>query len=428
MNRRDFLHVGTAGGITLPWLLQHEATGAQKYYVTRAGVAKSVIHVFLPGGMAAQESWDPKPYAPLEYRGPFQAINTNVPGVQFSENMKHMAKIADKITVIRSMTHGEAAHERGTHNMFTGHRPSPAIKYPSFGAIVSHELGGQKNLPPYVAIPQVPNEYAGTGYLSSSHSAFSVGSNPESTSFKVKDLALPADIDVNRFNSRRSILETVDNSFIQAERSDALDAMDKFYTDAYAMISSPQARVAFDLEKEPGGVKDRYGRGAAGQRMLLARRLVEAGTRLVTLTYGGWDMHQGIETGFKTQGVELDQALAALITDLDERGLLDSTLVMVSSEFGRTPKINPTAGRDHWPRVFSTMLAGGGVKRGFVYGASDAFSTQVEENAVNPADFASTVYNQLGITSDKELMAPGGRPMEIVDGGKVIDELLHNKA
>lgn len=428
MNRRDFLHVGTVGGITLPWLLQHEASGAQKYYTTREGVAKSVIHVYLPGGMAAQESWDPKPYAPLEYRGPFKAINTNVPGVQFSENMKHMAKIADKITVIRGMTHGEAAHERGTHNMFTGHRPSPAIKYPSFGAIVSHELGGQKNLPPYVAIPQVPNEYAGTGYLSSSHSAFSVGSNPESTGFKVKDLLLPIDIDVNRFNSRRSILETVDNSFMQAERSDALDAMDKFYTDAYAMISSPEARAAFDLDKEPANIKDRYGRGAAGQRMLLARRLVEAGTRLVTLTYGGWDMHQGIENGFKTQGVELDQALATLITDLDERGLLDSTLVMVSSEFGRTPKINTTAGRDHWPRVFSTVLAGGGVKRGFVYGASDAFSTQVEEDATNPADFASTVYNQLGITSDKELMAPGDRPMEIVDGGKVIDELLHNKA
>lgn len=428
MNRRDFLHVGTVGGITLPWLLQHEASGAQKYYTTREGVAKSVIHVYLPGGMAAQESWDPKPYAPLEYRGPFKAINTNVPGVQFSENMKHMAKIADKITVIRGMTHGEAAHERGTHNMFTGHRPSPAIKYPSFGAIVSHELGGQKNLPPYVAIPQVPNEYAGTGYLSSSHSAFSVGSNPESTGFKVKDLLLPIDIDVNRFNSRRSILETVDNSFMQAERSDALDAMDKFYTDAYAMISSPEARAAFDLDKEPANIKDRYGRGAAGQRMLLARRLVEAGTRLVTLTYGGWDMHQGIENGFKTQGVELDQALATLITDLDERGLLDSTLVMVSSEFGRTPKINTTAGRDHWPRVFSTVLAGGGVKRGFVYGSSDAFSTQVEEDATTPADFASTVYNQLGITSDKELMAPGDRPMEIVDGGKVIDELLHNKA
>lgn len=428
MNRRDFLHVGAVGGITLPWLLQHEATGAQKYYTTREGVAKSVIHVYLPGGMAAQESWDPKPYAPLEYRGPFRAINTNVPGVQFSENMKQMAKIADKITVIRGMTHGEAAHERGTHNMFTGHRPSPAIKYPSFGAIVSHELGGQKNLPPYVAIPQVPNEYAGTGYLSSSHSAFSVGSNPESSSFKVRDLALPGDIDMNRFSNRRSILEAVDSSFMQAERSDALGAMDKFYTDAYAMISSPEARLAFDLDKEPASMKDRYGRGAAGQRMLLARRLVQAGTRLVTLTYGGWDMHQGIENGFKTQGVELDQALAALITDLDERGLLDSTLVMVSSEFGRTPKINTTAGRDHWPRVFSTVLAGGGVKRGFVYGASDAFSTQVEENAVNPADFASTVYNQLGITSDKELMAPGDRPMEIVDGGNVIDELLHNKA
>lgn len=428
MNRRDFLHVGSIGAITLPWLLQHESHAAQKYYATREGVAKGVIHVYLPGGMAAQESWDPKPYAPLEYRGPFGAINTNVPGLQFSENMKHMAKIADKVTVIRGMTHGEAAHERGTHNMFTGHRPSPAIQYPSFGAVVSHELGGQKNLPPYVAIPQVPNEYAGTGYLSSSHSAFSVGSNPESSSFKVRDLALPGDIDENRFNNRRSILETVDRQFMLAERSDALGAMSKFYTDAYAMISSPQARSAFDLGKESDSMKDRYGRGAAGQRMLLARRLIEAGTRLVTLTFGGWDMHQNIENGFRSQGVELDKALASLITDLDERGLLDSTLVMVSSEFGRTPKINNTAGRDHWPRVFSTLLAGGGVKRGYVHGSSDSFSTQVEEDPTSPADFASTVYNQLGITSDKELMAPGDRPMEIVDGGRVIDTILEKKA
>lgn len=428
INRRDFLHVGSAGGVTLPWLLQHESFGAQKHYATREGVAKSVIHIYLPGGMAAQESWDPKPYAPLEYRGPFGVIDTKLTGVKFSENMKNMAKIADKITVIRSMTHGEAAHERGTHNMFTGHRPSPAIQYPSFGAIVSHELGGRNNLPPYVAIPQIPNEHAGTGYLSSRYSAFSVGSNPESDNFNVKDLSLPKGVDEDRFLKRRSVLGGIDQQFLQAEKSDALQAMSNFYTDAYAMISSPEARNAFALDKESDKVKDFYGRGAAGQRMLLARRLVEAGTRLVTLTYGGWDMHQNIERGFRSQGAELDKALASLITDLDQRGLLDSTLVVVSSEFGRTPKINATAGRDHWPRVFSTMLAGGGVRRGFVYGSSDSFSTEVEEDGVSPADFASTIYNQLGITSDKELMAPGGRPMEIVDGGKVIDALLDRKA
>ena len=428
MNRRDFLHVGSVGGITLPWLLQHESSGAQKYYATREGVAKSVIHVYLPGGMAAQESWDPKPYAPLEYRGPFRAIDTKIPGVQFSENMKQMARIADKVTVIRGMTHSEAAHERGTHNMFTGHRPSPAIQYPSFGAIVSHELGGRNNLPPYVAIPQLPNEHAGTGYLSSRYSAFSVGSNPESVNFNVKDLALPEGVSEDRFFRRRSMLNTIDQQFLQVEKSDELQAMSNFYTDAYAMISSPEARDAYALDKESNKTKDWYGRGAAGQRMLLARRLVEAGTRLVTLTYGGWDMHQNIERGFKSQGVELDKALAALITDLDQRGLLDSTLVVVSSEFGRTPKINATAGRDHWPRVFSTMLAGGGVKRGFVYGSSDSFSTEVEDDGLSPGDFASTIYNQLGITSDKELMAPGGRPMEIVDGGRVVDALLSRKA
>ena len=190
------------------------------------------------------------------------------------------------------------------------------------------------------------------------------------------------------------------------------------------MISSPQARGAFDLNQENQKMKDKYGRNQAGMRMLLARRLVEAGVRLVTLTFGSWDHHQNIQNAFETQGSYLDQALAALITDLSDRGLLDSTLVMVNSEFGRTPKINKDSGRDHWPKVFSSVLAGGGIKEGFAYGSSDAFATEVEEDPVSPMDYATTVYNQIGITADKELMAPGDRPMEIVDGGKVINKLI----
>ena len=424
-SRRDFFRIGAVGGLSLPYLLKNEAHGALKHYESKEGVAKNVIHVYLPGGMSAQESWDPKPYAPLEYRGPFGAIKTKVEGLLFSENMKNMAKVADKVTVIHSMTHGEAAHERGTHNMFTGYKPSPAIQYPSFGAVVSHELGNRKNLPAYVSIPQQPNEYAGTGYLSSKYSSFGLGSDPASANFKVRDLMLPNGISAERFAKRRSILETVEQSFNEVQNSDGLKAMNTFYSDAYNMISSPQAQDAFDVHKESDKFKERYGKNQAGMRMLLARRLVESGVRLVTLTYGGWDHHQNIDTAFGTRnGPELDQALAALISDLDERGMLDETLVMVSSEFGRTPKINRDNGLDHWPRVFSTLLAGGGIKRGFVYGSSDAFSTAPEEDPMSVPDFATTIYNQIGITADKELMAPGDRPIEIVDGGKVITDII----
>ncbi|MDA8974839.1 DUF1501 domain-containing protein [Akkermansiaceae bacterium] len=387
-----------------------EAKAQQKQYKTREGVAKSVIQIFLPGGMAHQESWDPKPYAPTEYRGPFGTINTSIKGIKFSQNLKHTAKIADKMTIIRSMAHGEAAHERGTHNMFTGYKPSPALQYPAMGSVVAHELGPNNNLPPYVCVPSVPNEFANSGYLSSAFGPFAIGSEPSRGDFKVRDLNMPGGVDDTRFNRRRSLLETVDHHFRTIEESDALDSMDAFYQHAYKLISSQEAREAFNLKAEPEAVQNRYGMNTPGQRMLLARRLVEAGTRFVSLTAGGWDHHDNIKSGIQGQMPPVDQAIAALISDLDERGLLDSTLVMVTSEFGRTPKINGTGGRDHWPRVFSVGLAGGGVQRGLVHGSSDALGGEPEEDMVGIQDLATTVYNQLGITGDKELMAPGDRP------------------
>lgn len=426
-NRREFLQVGFAGGIglSLPELLKVEARAQAKFYESKEGVAKSLIHIFLPGGMAHQESWDPKPYAPSEYRGPFKAINTNVDGIQFSENFKNLAKVADKMSIIRSMTHGEAAHERGVHNMFTGYKPSPAIEFPSFGSVISHEFGPRKNLPPYICVPNSPNEFAGTGYLSSMYGPFSVGSDPaDLKNFKVRDLTLPNGVDASRFERRRTLLEAVDSHFRNMEQADQIDAMDSFYEKAYSLIGSEEARNAFDLTKEDEKIKERYGKNTAGMRMLLSRRLVESGVRLVTMTYGSWDHHDKIKDNIGRQVPDFDKALATLLTDLDERGLLDSTLVMVSSEFGRTPKINKTDGRDHWPRVFSTMLAGGGIKRGFVYGSSDSLASEPDTNPVDIESFAKTVYHQLGINADKELIAPGPRPMEIVDGGSVIEELI----
>lgn len=421
------MQVGFAGalGIGLPELMQFEANAQAKYYESKEGAAKSLIHIYLPGGCAHQETWDPKPYAPTEYRGPFKSIKTNVPGMEFSENMKQMAKVADKICVIRSMNHGEAAHERGTHNMFTGYRPSPAIEYPCFGSVISHEFGPRKNLPPYVCVPNQPNQFAGTGYLSSMYGPFALGSDPAlDKNFKVRDLTLPGGVDEKRFQRRRSLLETVDAHFRKNEAADEIDAMDTFYQRAYSLISSPEARNAFDLTKEDDKLKERYGKNQAGMRMLLARRLVESGVRLVTLTYGSWDMHDRIEDGIKRNVPDFDRALAMLINDLSERGLLDSTLVMVSSEFGRTPKINKTSGRDHWPRVFSTVLAGGGIRGGMVYGASDALASEPEQDPVSVEDFATTVYHQLGINADKELIAPGPRPMEIVADGSVITDII----
>ena len=426
LSRRSLLTVGAIGGLGLTladYFRLNEARADQKHYDFVQAKAQSVIHIFLPGGLAHQESFDPKPYAPLEYRGEMNTIKTNT-GDVFCETLPQIAQLADKITVVRSMTHGEAAHERGTHNMFTGYRPSPALTFPSMGSVVSHEYGPRNNLPPYVCIPNVPNEFATNGYLSSSFAPFSLGSDPASKGFKVLDLNMPNGVDDARFTRRRSALDAVNEYFVTKAKSDNVGAMNTFYERAYSLISSPQAREAFNIEAEPGKLREEYGQNQAGQRMLMARRLVAAGVRFVTLTYGGWDMHTNVTKGMKNQMPSFDQALAALIRDLDRTGLLDSTLVMVSSEFGRTPKINNTAGRDHWPKVFSVMLAGGGIKKGYIHGTSNSTASEPDSDPLGPEDLATTVYNQLGIVADKELMAPGDRPIEIVDGGKVCRALL----
>jgi hypothetical protein len=338
--------------------------------------------------------------------------------------MAQMAGVADKISVVRSMTHGEAAHERGTHNMFTGYRPSPAIKYPSMGSVIAHELGIRKNLPPYVCIPSMPNVDAGSGYLSAAYGPFSLGADPASGGFTVRDLNLANGVDDARFNKRRDVLSTVNSHFRTIEKSDALDAMDSFYQSAYGLVSSKEAREAFDLKSEPDALKEDYGKNAAGMRMLMARRLVGAGVRFVSLTYGGWDHHAQIQNSFRQQMPPFDKAFAALIRDLDSKGMLDTTLVMVSSEFGRTAKINKDNGRDHWPKVFSIVLAGGGIKKGQIYGSSDSIASEPANDPLTVEDMAATVYHALGINGDRRLMSPGNRPIDIVRGGKVVKELL----
>lgn len=427
LSRRNLLTIGAIGGIGLTltdFFKIKQAQADQKHYKSVEGTAKSVIFIFLPGGMAQQETLDPKPYAPLEYRGPLNSIPTKITGERIGEVFKKTAQVTDKLTIIRSMTHGEAAHERGTHNMFTGYRPSPALQYPSMGSVVSHEFGPRNNLPPYVIIPNQTNPYQGTGYLSSSYAAFSLGDDPARKGFRVRDLELPSGVDTGRFEKRRKLLDVVNQHFREKEKSDSLDSLDTFYNRAYSLISSKKAREAFDLEKEDPKLRDAYGRNQAGSRMLLARRLVEAGVRFVTMTYGGWDHHDNIDQNMRRQVPSLDQALATLVNDLDQRGMLDSTLICMCSEFGRTPKINQTSGRDHWPKVFSSILAGGGIARGQIYGSSNSTASEPEDNPLTVEDWATTIYKCIGITADKELMAPGARPIEIVDGGKVRTDLL----
>jgi len=422
MNRRDFLYTGLFGGLGL-------ATGDMLKLQAQSGLvpkAQSVIHIYLPGGAAAQEMWDPKPLAPAEYRGPLGSVQTVIPGVHFSEHLAKTAKIADKITVVRSMTHGDAAHERGTSTMFTGYRPSPAVNYPSFGAVTSHQFGSKNNLPAYVCIPQKldnnGSDVAGTGYLSNAFGPFSLGSDPAAPGFKVRDLQTT--VSDERFSKRLGILDTVDSHFKYLEKSDNLTAMDTFYQQAYDLIASPKARGAFDLTQEKDMLRDAYGRNQAGQRLLMARRLVESGVRFVSVTYGGWDMHTGIGSGISKTLPPFDQAYSTLINDLDQRGMLNDTIVMVSSEFGRTPKINKDGGRDHWPRVFSVVFAGGGFKRGYIHGASDATGGDVDNSPLTIENLAATLYTQLGIDPDSKLMTQDGRPVAVVYNGTAVKELI----
>ncbi len=384
--------------------------------------ATAVIQVFLQGGMSHLDTLDPKSEAPVDVRGPFRSIATNVDGLRFTEVCRNLARVADKLTVIRSMTHTEAAHERGIHNMLTGYRPSPAITYPSFGAVVSHELGVRNHLPPYVCIPRAGRVDYGTGYLSSAFGPFSVGDEPSRKGFEVKDLGPSQKLDGDRAERRRQLLEGLDAGF--EARADSVRATQEFYRQAWQLIDSDKAQEAFRVDQEPEKVRKAYGATRMGQRLLLARRLVEAGVRFVAVPSGGWDNHENISSALRRRMPEVDLGLAALIRDLDDRGMLDNTMVLLSTEFGRTPRVNQTRGRDHWPRVFSVLGAGGGLRRGHVHGATDSSGSDPEVAPVSPADLAATMFSQLGIDPEKRLMSPGGRPIDIVREGRVLQELL----
>jgi len=421
-SRREFLKVGLISGLGLTlgdflFLRQAQASAGV------AAKADSVIFIFFSGGMSHIETFDPKPYAPIQYRGDLGHIKTNT-GEHFGGLFKNLAGHADKMTVLRSLSHGEAAHERGQHNMLTGYRPSGSIQYPSLGAVVAHEYGPRRDLPPYITIPDAGHDYLGTGYLGAAYGPFSVGGEPAKKNFKVRDLSLPDGISPERLERRRSLLETVDAHFAALEESDLLDAMDEYYQRAYSLISSQSAREAFAIDQEEAATRDKYGRDPFGQRLLLSRRLVEGGARFVTVVDNGWDHHERIKPALQNKLPPVDQGVSALLQDLQDRGLLERTLVVMSTEFGRTAKLNPDGGRDHWPKAFSVMMAGGGVGGGQIYGETDPQGAEPTMNPVSPEDVAATIYSLLGIDPAKKLMSPGDRPIDIVRHGSVLHDIL----
>jgi hypothetical protein len=432
--RRDFLYAGWLGGLglTMGDYFRLQALGGESSPKQPEVKAKSVIHIYLQGGFAHMDSFDPKPDAPAEYRGILNAIPTSLKGEYFSSHMEATAKVADKLTVVRSMTHTEVDHSRGEHSMFTGYRPSPALVYPSVGSVVANQFGPRGAMPPYVVVPTQGSQFLGSGYLSNAYGPFALGGDPARPNFTVRDLSLPEGIDEQRFEKRKNLKQLVDAHFAKQEKDDRLVTMDSFYQRAYDLLASKESRAAFSLEGETEKTKELYGmkpwgpilRPSAGARFLIARRLVEAGTRFVTVTYGAWDTHSYHYRGIETQMPDLDRGFAGLITDLDQRGMLDSTLVLVTSEFGRTPRVNAGGGRDHWPRVFSIVMAGGGIKRGQIYGSSDALAAEPASDPLTVENYAHTVYHLLGINARSQLMSPGDRPQAIVMNGEVVSKLL----
>lgn len=411
-SRRDFLRVGgaTLGGVSLAQLLA-AAPG-------RSGV--SCLIFFQTGGLCQHDSFDPKPEAPREVRGGFGTISA-APGVRFSELLPRCAANFGRLAVIRSMYSREAIHEKAKQYAFSGQRPNNAYKHPVYGSVVAREQGARNGLPPFVVIPR-KDISADAGFLGSAYDPFIAG-DPAREKYSVQDLSLPTGLGLEEAQGRARLLAQLDSRLEALEKSGVVGSMDHFYQEALALVSSPQAKRAFDLGAEPDKLRDAYGRTTGGQGALLARRLIEAGVRLVTLFHNGYDTHSHNDKTNRDLYPEFDQAFATLLEDLDDRGLLDTTLVLGVGEFGRTPKINHSAGRDHWPGVFSIVAAGAGVPGGQVIGSSDALGSEPRERPMSIEDLGATVYRKLGIDAHKEYHA-AGRPIRINDGGEPIRELF----
>ncbi len=439
-DRRSFLRTGVLGsaGLSLAALLRQEAAAAPTT-VRRP----SVIILWMRGGPSHIDMWDPKPDAPAEFRGEFGVLPTRVPGILLSDLLPMSGRIMDRWSIVRSLYHHDAGHSTGDQICFTGYDTGPNPEEnarPSCGSIVARQLGRENpTLPAYVMIPRnVPG--TGAAYLGVAYKAFETGADPANPGpFKVPNFDLPQGVNLERVGDRRSLLASFDQVRRDVDGSGQLDALDRFGRQAWDILTSPAARDAFDLDREPAAVRERYGFGTAfdpkaadrcgcpawSQRILLARRLVEAGVRLVTVDLRWWDTHvkgfESLREGFLPR---FDRAWTALLEDLEQRGLLDSTLVLAWGEFGRTPRVNAQAGRDHYPNVFSAALAGGPVRGGLVVGASDSKGAFPLNNPKTPQDVLATVYHHIAIDTAASYPDGSGRPISVLPHGKPIAELF----
>ncbi len=435
--RRSFLRLGLAGllGGTLASNLQMRQAFAA--IDSAKAKAKSCILIWMDGGPTHFETFDPKPLAPAEFRGEFDAIPTKVSGVQFSQYLPKLASNLDKFAIIRSIRHDQGNHGAGNHYMMTGAPPRIPVGcgafvsfHPSMGAVTSHELGKDNGLPAYFSLAQMTRS-GGPNFLGAKHAPFVVADDPNNQNFRVRDVALPIGLENSRFERRMDLRKVVDKlpRITDPAAADPVAGADEYFRQGIDLVTSRSAQGAFDIHRESDAVRDAYGRNAFGQRALLARRLVEAGVPFVTLVDGGWDHHSDIFGACKTRLPGWDNTVNTLITDLEQRGLLESTLVVALGEFGRTPAISvlpgqSKPGRDHWANAMSVLMAGGGTPGGQVIGATDSKGYSAVDRVLSPENFVSTIYRKLGIDPEKILYTPQGRPTHLVSQPEPIKELM----
>lgn len=423
-SRRDFLRVGslTATGFTLANYLQLAQAGQ-----VSGAKAKAAIFVDLPGGPSHIDTFDPKPEAPEEIRGVFKPIETNVPGIRVSEHLPKLAQCADKYAILRGVSHTLAAHRLGAEYVNTGSRPLASLEYPGYGAVITKEMPVAPELPPFVAIPRGNQR---SGFLGIQYAPMNTGATPQAgRPFSVRGISLGAGMTVDQIERRQGLLSDLDHTFRgMEEHEQLLVGLDRFHEKAFDMITSPQAREAFDISREAPSFAAQFGEDGFSQSCLLAIRLVEAGVRFVSLSLGGWDTHTDNFSKLKDKLLpDLDAGLSGLFNGLSQRGLLDSTSVMVTGEFGRTPKINSRSaegGRDHYPRCMFMLMAGGGMQGGQVIGESDDTASGPRHEGLKPDDAAASFYHSLGIDPSKEFHTETGRPITLVRDGSVIPQLF----
>ena len=418
--RRDFLKIGAlaGAGFALPDYYEASSTGDSK------GKAKAAIYIRLAGGPSHMDSFDMKPNAPDTHRGQFKEISTNIPGTRISEHLPKLAKCADKYSILRGVSHSLAAHRLGAEYLMTGNRPMPALKYPTFGAVISKELKKSAEIPSSVAIPK--SSTAPTGFLGLEFGPLETGTSPKAGEpMDIRGLSLSNGLTLEDIDRRNDLVKRYDTAFGNFANEDKiLSGMDEFSQKAYFMMRSNRTRAAFDITKESSSISNMFGPGSFSQSCLLATRLIESGVRLVSIQLGGWDTHRDNFNRLKDNNLpNLDDGIAGMLQALTAKNLLETTSVFVTGEFGRTPKINPRGGRDHYPRSMFCLLAGGGMKGGQLIGESDAKGEAPKDRVITPDDVAATFYHSLGIDHTKEYHTPTGRPVMIVRDGKVIPEL-----